>query len=233
MVVKFRGLSAGSIEFAGGRSMGIRFSCPNGHKLNVKTFLAGKRGVCPQCGARFIIPEAQEPEPLQLPHSLSINQKQHVELFSPVYGESMSLSDPPSMIIDVVEPDALRANIGSESMDIRDEVLAPVADMPAPTAIEPQPLRESSQQPFPQSFSQPLIETPSTPPAARATFAARPQRRYRLQIVVSILLFVLVVVLGIVLVSVLRRDRVRSPSGRMAAIESSKIQRVLVTANRA
>lgn len=36
--------------------MGIRFTCPNGHKLNVKTFLAGKRGVCPQCGAKFVIP---------------------------------------------------------------------------------------------------------------------------------------------------------------------------------
>jgi hypothetical protein len=36
--------------------MGIRFRCPNGHKLNVKTFLAGKRGVCPDCGQTFRIP---------------------------------------------------------------------------------------------------------------------------------------------------------------------------------
>ncbi len=36
--------------------MGIRFHCPNGHKLNVKTFLAGKRGICPDCDARFIVP---------------------------------------------------------------------------------------------------------------------------------------------------------------------------------
>lgn len=36
--------------------MGIRFYCPNGHKLNVKTFLAGKRGICPRCGAKFEIP---------------------------------------------------------------------------------------------------------------------------------------------------------------------------------
>lgn len=38
--------------------MGIRFDCPNGHKLNVKSFLAGKKGICPQCGAKFRIPEA-------------------------------------------------------------------------------------------------------------------------------------------------------------------------------
>lgn len=36
--------------------MGIRFECPNGHHLNVKEFLAGKRGICPDCDARFIVP---------------------------------------------------------------------------------------------------------------------------------------------------------------------------------
>lgn len=37
--------------------MGIRFLCPTcSHKLNVKSFLAGKRGVCPQCGAGLDIP---------------------------------------------------------------------------------------------------------------------------------------------------------------------------------
>ncbi|MDZ4659243.1 MAG: DUF4339 domain-containing protein [Bythopirellula sp.] len=36
--------------------MGIRFYCPNGHKLNVKSFLAGKRGICPDCDTKFIVP---------------------------------------------------------------------------------------------------------------------------------------------------------------------------------
>jgi hypothetical protein len=36
--------------------MGIRFQCPNGHKLNVKTDLAGKRGSCPNCGAKIVVP---------------------------------------------------------------------------------------------------------------------------------------------------------------------------------
>lgn len=47
-------------HFPGGRSvdgpMGVRFLCPNGHKLHVKSFLSGKRGICPQCDARFIVP---------------------------------------------------------------------------------------------------------------------------------------------------------------------------------
>jgi hypothetical protein len=41
---------------AGGGTMGIRFFCPNGHKLNVKEFQAGRRGVCPHCQAKFQIP---------------------------------------------------------------------------------------------------------------------------------------------------------------------------------
>jgi hypothetical protein len=37
--------------------MGIRFLCATcGHKLNVKSFLAGKRGVCPKCGNGVDIP---------------------------------------------------------------------------------------------------------------------------------------------------------------------------------
>lgn len=36
--------------------MGIRFYCPYGHKLNVKEFQAGQRGICPKCHARFDIP---------------------------------------------------------------------------------------------------------------------------------------------------------------------------------
>jgi len=36
--------------------MGVRFQCPNGHKLHVKADLAGKRGICPDCGVKFIVP---------------------------------------------------------------------------------------------------------------------------------------------------------------------------------
>jgi DNA-directed RNA polymerase subunit RPC12/RpoP len=37
--------------------MGIRFYCPNGHKLNVKAFQAGRKGICPYCGSKIQIPE--------------------------------------------------------------------------------------------------------------------------------------------------------------------------------
>jgi hypothetical protein len=43
-------------------AMGIRFHCPNGHKLNVKAFLAGKRAICPKCGAKVLVPSVSENE---------------------------------------------------------------------------------------------------------------------------------------------------------------------------
>ncbi len=47
--------------------MGIRFLCPNGHKLNVKAFQAGRRGICPFCGAKFQIPAESTLQPGQSP----------------------------------------------------------------------------------------------------------------------------------------------------------------------
>lgn len=36
--------------------MGIVSFCPQGHRVKVKDHLAGRKGVCPTCGARFRIP---------------------------------------------------------------------------------------------------------------------------------------------------------------------------------
>jgi len=41
--------------------MGIRFFCPNGHRLNVKEYLAGRTGFCPDCGERVMIPLESDP----------------------------------------------------------------------------------------------------------------------------------------------------------------------------
>jgi len=40
--------------------MGIRVTCPNGHNLKVKDTQAGRRGICPECGAKFKIPAAAD-----------------------------------------------------------------------------------------------------------------------------------------------------------------------------
>ncbi|MDA0254026.1 MAG: hypothetical protein O3C39_10275 [Planctomycetota bacterium] len=41
--------------------MGIIAFCPNHHRIKVKDHLAGKKGICPHCGARFRIPTESEP----------------------------------------------------------------------------------------------------------------------------------------------------------------------------
>lgn len=45
--------------------MGIRVVCPNGHRLNLKSHLAGRHGLCPDCGARFRIPMESTDVPLK------------------------------------------------------------------------------------------------------------------------------------------------------------------------
>jgi hypothetical protein len=43
--------------------MGIVAYCPHGHRLKVKDELAGRKGICPECGTRFRIPLESQPEP--------------------------------------------------------------------------------------------------------------------------------------------------------------------------
>lgn len=52
--------------------MGIRFQCPNGHKLNVKADLAGKRASCPECGAKLVVP-GPSTEPTKPPVAAIVN----------------------------------------------------------------------------------------------------------------------------------------------------------------
>ena len=37
--------------------MGIMAQCPNGHRVKVKDHLAGRKGLCPVCGAKFRVPK--------------------------------------------------------------------------------------------------------------------------------------------------------------------------------
>ncbi len=64
-------------------TMGIRFFCPNGHKLNVKTFLAGKRGLCPKCGAKVLIPSASDPAASKSPDEEALPPKSTPEQHAP------------------------------------------------------------------------------------------------------------------------------------------------------
>jgi hypothetical protein len=75
--------------------MGIRFYCPNGHKLNVKEFQRGLRGICPFCGARVRIPLK------------STRRSSHAEKFE--LGGTMPTS--PSAELDLTAETPLRAAV--------------------------------------------------------------------------------------------------------------------------
>jgi hypothetical protein len=49
------------VAYARERTMGIVSYCPSGHRIKVKDHLAGKKGVCPTCGATFRIPRVSTP----------------------------------------------------------------------------------------------------------------------------------------------------------------------------
>jgi tellurite resistance protein TehA-like permease len=87
--------------------MGIRFSCPNGHNLNVKTFLAGKRGVCPQCGAKFVIPIEAESQNTNAVQTRSLNPSLIVEAISPSAVQTTMANGSPSIMIQVADIEAL------------------------------------------------------------------------------------------------------------------------------
>jgi hypothetical protein len=43
--------------------MGIVAYCPHGHRVKVKDHLAGRKGICPECGSSFRIPRESQPAP--------------------------------------------------------------------------------------------------------------------------------------------------------------------------
>src|SRR5215212_6385395 len=117
--------------------MGIRFNCPNGHKLNVKEFLAGKRGVCPQCGAKFIIPEQAE-----APQPVGVGQTQSIEIaISPVASrQSANIAASPSVIIPVTDFEVASPEVALEPEGILPASIVPVLspNVAGPAGVAPE-----------------------------------------------------------------------------------------------
>src|SRR5689334_21726309 len=120
--------------------MGIRFSCPNGHKLNVQTFLAGKRGVCPQCGARFVIPVPDGVQASDVRQTVSLAQSQTI---SPTAVHTTAAAASPSIIIQVADAESsnhvTRAPTPANPPDetVRLTSVTPVAAAPPPILVRP------------------------------------------------------------------------------------------------
>jgi hypothetical protein len=136
--------------------MGIRFLCPNGHRLNVKSFLAGKRGICPHCNARFDIPfesVATAPPPPRVQAQAGASTRER-------------MSDRPEGVTE--RPASVTPSVAPSTAE---------APMPSPIVAEAKSIAGAASTNGPAGFPvQPATEapTPAPNPAAPASSAATP-----------------------------------------------------------
>ncbi len=180
--------------------MGIRFLCPNGHKLNVKSFQAGKRAICPECGAKVVVPATSEVAAAESPQSIVAPAKQVTDTASPSIVISIAEStttSPPKL----VEPSpALKAQP------------IPPPNIPESIVIAP------SQ---PESVIEPVALAPE------AQYQMRRERNRRNQLLFAVFLLTTTVVLAFVLIWVLRRDAGSSTGGQVPPAKTNSIARSL------
>jgi hypothetical protein len=170
--------------------MGIRFTCPSGHKLHVKAHLAGKRGICPQCGAKILIPSVQESEPLTADSLADAGGVHQREGTLPKIGQSAALGSP-SIIIAMAD--------------------SPLATSPVVEA-EPPSVQGNDAVPPPIASSKPVAPTypliapdPFAPVSPATQYIARRERNRRNQLTMAIVLLMAVILLAVVLIFVLQR----------------------------
>lgn len=190
---------AGSVAFLG-VPMGIRFLCPSGHKLNVKTFLAGKRAICPECGAKVIVPEASEPLPGPTPSFIA------GATASPLSGPA-ALGTPP--LLDTASQTVVLSMAESAaSLESYDEVELDLVDagLPESVGLAPPPIIVAD-----------MAATEAKQELQRA-------RNRHTQFVIAIVLLVLVIVLAMILIWVLHRNATRQDTEPVSEPEKTSIR---------
>jgi hypothetical protein len=169
--------------------MGIRFSCPNGHKLNVKENLAGRRGICPACGAKFVIPSASESGPTTGSQAGGVSTS--------AQSAAASAAAAPSIVIALADAPPAPAPPIAPAVPASPAVRA-AAPGPPETKLPVAPTIAANEAPL-------LVTDSNHPAEAVSKYTAHRMRSRRLQTIIAILLLIAVVVLGIVLVLVLSR----------------------------
>lgn len=174
--------------------MGIRFSCPNGHKLNVKDNLAGRRGICPACGAKFVIPAASEPAP-------AAGQPAGDTAASTQSAAAGVASASPSIVIALADAPPQSAPAIAPAIPTPPVVDVKASQPPVTTApaVAPAPIVAPA-----PSAGTPIVVTDSEHPAAAVSkYVSHRMRSRRLQTTIAIALLIAVLVLGVVLIWVL------------------------------
>jgi hypothetical protein len=116
--------------------MGIRFYCPNGHKLNVKEFQRGLKGICPTCGAAVHIPlkstrRSSRAEKSRVPGMMPTSPAVEVD---PAAVASLPAAVPPSP--ESIEPGG---DVAEEPSELFSVFTTPTASCAATAALSPLP----------------------------------------------------------------------------------------------
>ncbi len=149
--------------------MGIRVSCPNGHSLNIKSFLAGKVGVCPKCDAKFRIPAEAALANESSPHASAAGRRgPAIQIpFTPRQQESHSER---TTAVGSTFDDALDDLLGETADEVR--VAPATASGRLPVAAPVVAPRAGAKQPSAAASS--VRRTPSTPASPPSTPASTP-----------------------------------------------------------
>jgi hypothetical protein len=120
--------------------MGIRFFCQECNKrLNVKGFLAGKRGVCPHCGAKVDIPWESQSEGGASP---AIAPRSVAAATAPVngsgFGAALGTTTAPASPFPAITPTRVLPMSGPAPVSAPDSAAEPApADIPGAKPLQP------------------------------------------------------------------------------------------------
>lgn len=173
--------------------MGIRFSCPNGHNLNVKAFLAGKRAICPHCGMKVMVPDLPESEAAaQAPPAapLAVPLPPVEPRASATTTQDTITSSTPSVEIATVEAALLPGTRQSVPPPVGSEA----APLPPPSPVAEVAVAEGATRSAP---TEPIAVS------AEAAYNMQRARARRNQVRITVALLVLIVILAVALCWVL------------------------------
>jgi hypothetical protein len=184
--------------------MGIRFLCPTGHKLNVKAHLAGKRAICPECGAKVVVPEAP---PEEAAPAAQAGEWGEIDAAPNFAGGSVPTSPFPA---GPIPSSPISANPFTTSSTPSIAIALETPPQPQPSIAPPPVPGEIGG--LPESILAAPTPTPAAPVAESPELSAEEQYQLRLernrrnQILMAVFLFMLVIVLAGVLIWVLKRE---------------------------
>lgn len=142
--------------------MGIRFFCPNGHKLNVKSHLAGMVGYCPDCGDRLTVPVTSTRFSSKLGGGLIPAEEVSAELerLRQLKASSMPPATAAQSPVDAIAVEGAHNNALEDYILDDDDVLNMLESIPEPSEVfEPQvPEGDKSPERIPRELAVPGVD---------------------------------------------------------------------------